>query len=59
MPVAANGSPAYWQLRPVPESGYRPFVLVLVDVADGLVTGLTTFLEADRLLPLLGPPGQS
>ncbi|AVT34278.1 RNA polymerase subunit sigma-70 [Plantactinospora sp. BC1] len=58
VPVAANGSPAFWQLRPAPEGGYRPFGLVLLDVADGLVTGMTTFLDADRLVALFGPPAE-
>ncbi|MDG4786591.1 hypothetical protein O7626_11725 [Micromonospora sp. WMMD1102] len=57
VPVAANGSPAFWQLRPCPDGGYLPFGLVLLDVVDGLVAGLTTFLDADRLVTLLGPPG--
>ncbi|MEE6308697.1 sigma-70 family RNA polymerase sigma factor [Plantactinospora veratri] len=58
VPVAANGSPAFWQLRPAPEGGYRPFGLVLLDVADGLVTGVTTFLDADRLVTLFGQPAE-
>jgi RNA polymerase sigma-70 factor (ECF subfamily) len=55
-PVAANGSPAFWQTRPGPDGVHVPFALVIMDVADGLVIGSTTFLEADRLLPLFGPP---
>jgi RNA polymerase sigma-70 factor (ECF subfamily) len=58
VPVAANGTPAYWQLRPAPGGGYRPFALVLLHVAGGLVTGSTTFLDADRLLTLFGPPAE-
>ncbi|MFY1691784.1 sigma-70 family RNA polymerase sigma factor [Plantactinospora sp. WMMB782] len=58
VPVAANGSPAFWQLRPGPDGGYLPFGLVLLDVVDGLVAGLTTFLDADRMVTLLGPPGE-
>ncbi|MEQ4299999.1 sigma-70 family RNA polymerase sigma factor [Plantactinospora sp. B6F1] len=56
VPVAANGSPAFWQLRPGPGGGYLPFGLILLDVVDGLVAGVTTFLDADRLVSLFGQP---
>ncbi|GGU54250.1 RNA polymerase subunit sigma-70 [Lentzea flava] len=49
VPVAANASPAYWQMRPGLE---KPFGLVFLDVRGGLVTGSTTFLNVDELLPL-------
>ncbi|HUQ58194.1 RNA polymerase subunit sigma-70 [Lentzea sp.] len=51
VPVAANGSPAYWQMRP---GMTDPFGLVFLDVRDGLVTGSTTFLDVPSLLPLFG-----
>ncbi|HVM20567.1 MAG TPA: hypothetical protein VM307_11445, partial [Egibacteraceae bacterium] len=47
----ANGSPAFWQTRPGP-AGHVPFALVLLDVLDGQVAGITTYLDADRLLLL-------
>ncbi|GLY51144.1 RNA polymerase subunit sigma-70 [Lentzea sp. NBRC 102530] len=50
-PVRANGSPAYWQWRPGLD---RPFGLVFLDVRDGLVAGITTFLDVAELLPLFG-----
>ncbi|GAB2808232.1 RNA polymerase subunit sigma-70 [Lentzea nigeriaca] len=49
VPVEANASPAYWQMRPGLD---RPFGLVFIDVRGGLVTGSTTFLNVDELLPL-------
>ncbi|WP_422769949.1 sigma-70 family RNA polymerase sigma factor [Plantactinospora sp. WMMC1484] len=58
VPVAANGSPAFWQLRPGPDGGYLPFGLVLLDVVDGLVVGLTTYLDVERLLVLFGEPAK-
>jgi len=54
VPTAANGSPAFWQLRPGPDGRYVPFALVILDVFEGLITGITTYLDADRLLPLFG-----
>ncbi|MDH2424320.1 sigma-70 family RNA polymerase sigma factor [Sphaerisporangium sp. TRM90804] len=56
VPAQANGSPAFWQMRPDGDGGYAPFGLVLLDVAEGLVVGATTFLDADRLIPLFGSP---
>ncbi|MCR3749186.1 RNA polymerase subunit sigma-70 [Lentzea californiensis] len=53
VPVRANASPAFWQMRPGLE---KPFGLVFLDVRDGLVTGNTTYLNVDELLPLFGSP---
>jgi RNA polymerase sigma-70 factor (ECF subfamily) len=59
VPAAANGSPAFWQTRPGPDSVCTPFGLVLLDVFEGLVSGITTYLDADRLIPLFGAPADS
>lgn len=56
VPVAANASPAFWQMRPGMD---RPFGLVFIDVRGGLVTGSTTFLNVPELLPLFGAPMSS
>ncbi|MCI4066623.1 sigma-70 family RNA polymerase sigma factor [Micromonospora sp. R77] len=56
VPTAANGTPAYWQTRPGPDGTHLPFALVLLDVVRDRVTGITTYLDVDRLLPLFGPP---
>ncbi|SDJ56859.1 RNA polymerase sigma-70 factor, ECF subfamily [Lentzea albidocapillata subsp. violacea] len=53
VPVRANASPAFWQMRPGLE---KPFGLVFLDVRDGLVTGTTTYLNVEELLPLFGSP---
>jgi RNA polymerase sigma-70 factor (ECF subfamily) len=55
---AANGTPAFWQMRPAPDGGHAPFGLVLLDVVEGLVGGITTYLDAGRLLPLFASPDQ-
>ncbi|WP_229070612.1 sigma-70 family RNA polymerase sigma factor [Actinoplanes sp. DH11] len=51
-PVAANGSPAFWQTRPGPDGRHVPFGLVLLDVRGGVITGIVTYLDIDRLVPL-------
>ncbi|MFI6095947.1 sigma-70 family RNA polymerase sigma factor [Lentzea sp. NPDC051213] len=53
VPVKANASPAYWQMRPGLD---RPFGLVFLDVRGGLVMGSTTFLNVGELLPIFGSP---
>jgi RNA polymerase sigma-70 factor, ECF subfamily len=55
-PVQANGSPAFWQTRPGPNGDHLPFALVILDLADGLITHIVTYLGADRLVPLFGLP---
>jgi RNA polymerase sigma-70 factor, ECF subfamily len=57
VPTVANGSPAFGQYQPSgPEGGYQPFALVVIEVSAGLITETTTFLDAERLLPLFDLP---
>jgi RNA polymerase sigma-70 factor (ECF subfamily) len=57
VPTVANGSPAFGQYRPSgPAGGYEPFALVVLELADGLITETTTYLDAERLFPLFELP---
>ncbi|MEO3818255.1 sigma-70 family RNA polymerase sigma factor [Plantactinospora sp. B24E8] len=57
VPTVANGTPAFGQYRPAGDgTGYRPFALVVVTISAGLITELTTYLNADRLFPVFGLP---
>ena len=57
--VAANGSPAFGQYKPsVSGSGYDPWALQVLEVADGKVVELTFFLDTDTLFPLFGLPAR-
>ncbi len=48
VPVAANGTTAFWQERPTgPDGAYEPFALQVFEVADGCVTAITTYLDED------------
>jgi RNA polymerase sigma-70 factor (ECF subfamily) len=51
----ANGLPAYGQYRCI-EGHYLPWGLGVLEISDGRVTGLNTFLDAERLVPLFGLP---
>jgi RNA polymerase sigma-70 factor, ECF subfamily len=57
VPTVANGSPAFGQYRPSGPGGrYEPFALVVVEVSDGLIVEMTTYLDAARLFPLFDLP---
>ena len=57
VPTSANGSPAFAQYRPVgPGERDEPFALTVLDIADGLISDITTFLDAERLFPLFDLP---
>ena len=54
---AANGSPAFGQYKPSESgSGYDPWALQVLEVADGRIVELTFFLDTERVFPLFGLP---
>ncbi|MFE2228739.1 sigma-70 family RNA polymerase sigma factor [Streptomyces kronopolitis] len=52
VPVAANGRPAFGQYR----ADGLPWAIQVLDLADGRITGLHSFLDTERLFPLFGLP---
>ncbi len=50
--LTANGSPALGQYRP----GGQPWALHVLEVADGRITAINSFLDTRRLFPLFGLP---
>ena len=48
----ANGLPAFGFVATTPSSSYEAFAIQVIEIADGRITGLHTFLEP-RLFPLL------
>jgi RNA polymerase sigma-70 factor (ECF subfamily) len=55
--VTANGSPAFGQYKPSETgSGYDPWALQVLEVADGRIVELTFFLATDTIFPLFGLP---
>ena len=57
--IAANGSPAFGQYKPSDSgSGYDPWALQVLEVADGKVVELTFFLDTETLFPLFGLPAR-
>jgi RNA polymerase sigma-70 factor, ECF subfamily len=54
---SANGSPAFGQYKPSENgSGYEPWALQVVEVANGRIVELTFFLDTERVFPLFGLP---
>jgi RNA polymerase sigma-70 factor, ECF subfamily len=57
--VAANGSPAFGQYKPSASgSGYDPWALQVLELAEGRIVGFTFFLDTERLFPLFGLPAR-
>ncbi len=55
--VAANGAPAFGQYKPSETgSGFDPWALQVLEIADGKIVELTFFLATETLFPLFGLP---
>ena len=53
----ANGSVAFGQYKPSESvSGYDPWALQVLEIADGKIVELTFFLSTERVFPLFGLP---
>jgi RNA polymerase sigma-70 factor (ECF subfamily) len=57
LPVRANGSPGFAQYRRNPSGGgHHAWALQVLEITDGKITGLNSFLDTARLFPLFGFP---
>lgn len=56
IPVAANGTFAFGQYRPAPGGTWEPWAVQVIEMADGWVTAVNSFLDTDVLFPLFGLP---
>ena len=54
--LAACTSPTDDPRRADPAGGHAPWALQVLDVEDGKVTGLCSFLDTEALFPLFGLP---
>jgi RNA polymerase sigma-70 factor (ECF subfamily) len=55
--VAGNGSPAFGQYKPSETgTGYDPWALQVLEVADGRIVEFTFFLATETIFPLFGLP---
>jgi RNA polymerase sigma-70 factor (ECF subfamily) len=57
VPTRANGSPAFGQYRPSGQGGgHEPWALVVLEVSDGQIVGINSFLDTANLFPMFGLP---
>jgi RNA polymerase sigma-70 factor (ECF subfamily) len=57
VPVAASGSPAFAQYRPGKAAGtHQAWALIVLELADGRITGWNSFLDTETLFPMFGLP---
>jgi RNA polymerase sigma-70 factor, ECF subfamily len=57
VPVMANGVPAFAQYRcSGPNGEFEPWALQILDIADGKIVAINSFLDVERMFPLFGVP---
>jgi RNA polymerase sigma-70 factor (ECF subfamily) len=57
--VTANGAPAFGQYKPSETgSGFDPWALQVLEIADGKIVEFTFFLDTERVFPLFGLPAR-
>jgi RNA polymerase sigma-70 factor (ECF subfamily) len=57
VPIVANGAPAFAQYRPSgPDGAFEPWALQVLDISDGRIVAINTFLDTARMFPLFGVP---
>ncbi|MEV3989489.1 sigma-70 family RNA polymerase sigma factor [Streptomyces sp. NPDC049837] len=56
VPVVANGTPAFAHYHPDPDGGFSPWALMVIEIVDGKVSGITSFLDVKRWFPLFDLP---
>jgi RNA polymerase sigma-70 factor (ECF subfamily) len=55
VPTVANGLPAFGQYRPSgPDGRHEPWALIVLEIADGRIASVNSFLETAQLFPLFG-----
>ncbi len=56
VPTMANGSPAFGHYKPGPDGGHEAWSLQVLDLSEGAIAGITSFLDTARFFPLFGLP---
>ena len=56
VPTSANGAPAFGQYKPDPDGGFAPWSLQVLDLAGGRISGITFFLDTEKVFPLFDLP---
>jgi RNA polymerase sigma-70 factor, ECF subfamily len=57
--VQANGTPAFAQYRPAEDGdGFTPWAIMVLEIRDGQLAGIGSYLDTERLFPLFGVPAR-
>ncbi|WP_328583312.1 sigma-70 family RNA polymerase sigma factor [Streptomyces sp. NBC_00370] len=57
VPVVANGSPAFAHYHQAEDgNGHTPWALMVIEIVDGRITGINSFLDTDRWFPMFDLP---
>ncbi|WSU46592.1 sigma-70 family RNA polymerase sigma factor [Streptomyces sp. NBC_01089] len=56
VPTVANGTPAFAHYHPGEAGGFDPWALMVIEITDGRVAGITSFLDTERWFPLFDLP---
>jgi RNA polymerase sigma-70 factor (ECF subfamily) len=56
VPTVANGLPAFGHYHPAPDGGYQAWAVQVLEISEGKIVGLNSFLDTATLFPLFGLP---
>ena len=56
VPTTANGSPAFGHYHAVPGGGHEAWALQVIEIHEGKIVALNSFLDTATLFPLFGLP---
>ena len=56
VPIEACGSPAFGHYHSTPEGVYKPWAILVIELAGDRITGWHSFLDAENLFPKFGLP---
>jgi RNA polymerase sigma-70 factor, ECF subfamily len=56
VPTVANATPAFGQYKPAPGGGHDPWALQVIEISNGKIVALNSFLDTERLFPMFGLP---
>jgi RNA polymerase sigma-70 factor (ECF subfamily) len=55
--IEANGMPAFAQYRPAQDGpGWTPWAIMILEIKDGKLAGIGSYMDTERLFPLFGVP---
>ncbi len=56
VPTAASGAPAFAQYRPSKEGGHAAWAIIVLDVSEGRIASMVSFLDVEAMFPRFDLP---